>query len=42
MTVNGIVHKLRPGDIVYLTSEVPGQWKNPGPGVARLLWLKLK
>jgi len=42
VTVDNVLHKLRPGDLVYLTSEVPGQWKNPGPGVARMLWFKLK
>jgi len=41
-TVDKVVHKLRAGDLVYLTSETPGQWRNPGPGVARLLWVKLK
>ena len=30
------------GDVIYLTSEMPTQWKNPGNGVARLLWLKIK
>jgi transcriptional regulator with XRE-family HTH domain/KaiC/GvpD/RAD55 family RecA-like ATPase len=36
------VHSVRPGDVVYLTSEMPTQWRNPGPGVARLLWIKIK
>ena len=35
-------HSLRAGDIIYLTSEMPTQWKNPGPGVARLFWIKVK
>ena len=29
-------------DTIYLTTEMPSQWKNPGPGLARLLWLKIK
>lgn len=33
---------VKPGDVVYLTSEMPSQWKNPGPGVARILWVKIK
>lgn len=33
---------VKPGDLVYLTSEMPSQWKNPGPGVARILWVKIK
>jgi len=35
------VHIVRTGEIVYLTSEMPSQWKNPGPGVAKLLWFKI-
>ena len=34
--------KMRTGDVVYLTSEMPSQWENPGPGVAKLLWIKVK
>ncbi|UCE82124.1 MAG: helix-turn-helix domain-containing protein [Deltaproteobacteria bacterium] len=36
------VYSLRAGDVIYLTSEMPTQWKNPGPGVAKLLWIKVK
>jgi transcriptional regulator with XRE-family HTH domain/KaiC/GvpD/RAD55 family RecA-like ATPase len=35
-------YSLRSGDVIYLTSEMPTQWKNPGPGVAKLLWIKVK
>jgi transcriptional regulator with XRE-family HTH domain/KaiC/GvpD/RAD55 family RecA-like ATPase len=35
-------YSLRAGDVIYLTSEMPTQWRNPGPGVARLLWIKIK
>jgi transcriptional regulator with XRE-family HTH domain/KaiC/GvpD/RAD55 family RecA-like ATPase len=35
-------YTLRGGDVIYLTSEMPTQWENPGPGVARLLWIKVK
>jgi transcriptional regulator with XRE-family HTH domain/KaiC/GvpD/RAD55 family RecA-like ATPase len=35
-------YSLRSGDVIYLTSEMPTQWKNPGPGVAKLLWMKVK
>jgi len=35
-------YSLRSGDVIYLTSEMPTQWSNPGPGVARLLWIKVK
>lgn len=40
--IKNTVHKLRTGDILYLSSDVPSQWKNPGPGTAKLLWLKMK
>jgi len=36
------VHTLKAGDLIYLTSEIPGEWRNPGPTVARLLWIKVK
>jgi transcriptional regulator with XRE-family HTH domain/KaiC/GvpD/RAD55 family RecA-like ATPase len=36
------VHHLKTGDVIYLTSETPGEWRNPGPAVARLLWVKVK
>ncbi|MBI5571265.1 MAG: helix-turn-helix domain-containing protein [Desulfomonile tiedjei] len=42
MTVDKAVYKLRAGDLVYLTAEMPNSWVNPGPTVARLLWIKVK
>jgi transcriptional regulator with XRE-family HTH domain/KaiC/GvpD/RAD55 family RecA-like ATPase len=39
--VGQAVHNLKTGDVIYLTSEMPGQWRNPGPGAARLLWIKV-
>ena len=35
------VYNVKPGDMIYLTSEMPSQWKNSGSGVARLLWMKI-
>ena len=35
-------YTVRAGDVIYLTTEMPTQWGNPGPGVARLLWMKIK
>jgi len=40
--VGKAVHNLKTGDVIYLTSEVPGEWRNPGPAVSRLLWIKVK
>ena len=35
-------YSVRSGDVIYLTSEMPSQWKNPGPGMAKLLWIKIQ
>jgi transcriptional regulator with XRE-family HTH domain/KaiC/GvpD/RAD55 family RecA-like ATPase len=40
--LNKAVYTLHAGDTIYLTSEMPTQWQNPGPGVARILWIKIK
>ena len=36
------VHNVNAGDVVYLTTEMPSQWENPGARPARLLWMKIK
>ena len=36
------VHNVKSGDVVYLTSEMPTSWSNPGRSAARLLWIKHK
>lgn len=41
MSIDKKVHKLRTGDTVYLTTDMPNQWYNPGPGLAKLLWIKI-
>jgi transcriptional regulator with XRE-family HTH domain len=35
------VYTVRANDVIYLTHEIPSQWKNPGPNPARLLWMKI-
>ena len=42
MKLKNAVNRVRAGDVIYLTTDIPSQWKNPGPGVARLLWIKIK
>jgi len=42
MKINKIVYPLTPGDVVYLTSLMPTEWKNTGSDIARLLWIKIK
>jgi transcriptional regulator with XRE-family HTH domain/KaiC/GvpD/RAD55 family RecA-like ATPase len=32
----------KPGDVIYLSREIPSQWKNTGRGRVRLLWVKIK
>ena len=34
-------YTIRSGEVIYLNRDVPTQWKNPGSGPARLLWIKL-
>lgn len=41
-TVGSMRNTVRKGDLVYLTSELPSQWKNPGNRTARLLWLNIQ
>ncbi|HOI93508.1 MAG TPA: helix-turn-helix domain-containing protein [Syntrophobacter fumaroxidans] len=36
------VHTVRAGDTVYLTSDIPTQWKNPGATPAKMLWIKVR
>ena len=33
---------IAPGDTVYFKNITPSQWVNPGPEIARILWLKIK
>ncbi len=40
--VGQTVHTLKAGDVIYLTSEIPSEWKNPGPSPARLFWVNIK
>jgi transcriptional regulator with XRE-family HTH domain/KaiC/GvpD/RAD55 family RecA-like ATPase len=35
-------YELHAGDLIHLTSEIPGSWTNPGPDPSRLLWLIIK
>jgi transcriptional regulator with XRE-family HTH domain len=36
------VYSLQRGEVIYLRSEMPQEWKALGPGAARLIWLKIK
>jgi hypothetical protein len=39
--VGKAVYVVKKGDVIYLTSEMPAQWKNPGSTVAKILWTKI-
>lgn len=41
LKVGKAVYVVKKGDVIYLTSEMPSQWKNPGPSVAKILWTKI-
>lgn len=40
--VDGTRHRVNPGEIVHLTSNVPDEWRNVGSSVAKLLWIRIK
>lgn len=40
--IERITYILQPGDTIYLTSELPAGWTNPGPETAKLLWIKAR
>lgn len=40
--LRGALHKIGPGDVVYLTIDPPTLWRNPGGDEAKLLWMKIR
>jgi transcriptional regulator with XRE-family HTH domain len=42
MTMGHTEYVITPGDLVYLTSDVPNQWENTENEIAQLLWIKIK
>lgn len=42
MELNKAVYSISPGDLIYLTTDIPTQWTNPGTNPARLIWFKVK
>lgn len=42
MTLGEMGHRIFPGDVVYLTTDIPSQWVNPGQEEASLLWMKIR
>ena len=41
-TVDSTAYIIKAGELIYLTTETPGQWVNSGPETARLLWVNIK
>jgi transcriptional regulator with XRE-family HTH domain len=41
MKVQGVTHQARAGDLIYLTTQIPSEWRNPGDETAKLFWAKL-
>ena len=42
LTIGSRQYQARSGDVIYLTGEVPSQWRSIGPATARLFWVKIK
>ena len=42
MTMKNSVHRVGAGDVIYLVSDMPSQWKNTGSGPCRILWCKIR
>ena len=40
--IGSSLKKLKAGDVVYLTTDIPAQWKNAGTNTARMIWVKIK
>ena len=40
--IQGTPTRVGPGDLVYLTSQIPSEWKNSGKEPARLLWITIR
>ncbi|MDA8138928.1 MAG: helix-turn-helix domain-containing protein [Desulfobacteraceae bacterium] len=41
VTIKNSAQTIATGDVIFLTRDVPSQWKNIGKSTARLLWLKI-
>lgn len=42
VTVRGADYRMDAGDLIYLNSDIPSQWKNTGADTARFFWVKVK
>ncbi|CAB5125145.1 Transcriptional regulator, MerR family [Olavius algarvensis associated proteobacterium Delta 3] len=40
--IRNAVHTATAGDLIYLTSDMPSEWKNVGEETCRLLWISIK
>ncbi len=42
LKLDGMMQSAREGDLIYLSSEIPAEWRNPGQDAAQLLWIKIR
>jgi transcriptional regulator with XRE-family HTH domain/KaiC/GvpD/RAD55 family RecA-like ATPase len=40
--ISNTAYSVQRGETIYLKTETPSEWTNPGPDTARLLWIKVK
>jgi len=40
--INNAVHTATAGEVIYLTADLPSEWKNIGSEMCRLLWISIK
>ncbi|MGD9186280.1 MAG: cupin domain-containing protein, partial [Desulfobacterales bacterium] len=40
--IGSSLKKMTAGDVVYLTTDIPTQWKNIGTDTARMIWVNIK
>ena len=42
LKIGNRLHRADAGDVIYLSKNIPEQWKNIGHEIARLLWVKMR
>ena len=40
--INNAVHTATAGDVIYLTADLPSEWKNIGSEMCKLLWISIQ
>jgi len=42
MMIDNHIYQVAAGDTVFLSSDIPGRWRNTSETIAELLWIKVK